>query len=575
MNIAIITALTPDFLDQFKLFICSLRQFSKIPVIAVVLEDDHKIPIATKYECIEERLDPIVIQEFKKTNDNRWMQWHKPEIIAKIADKYELDLVLWLDTDIVVLADIAPIIQNITQSFTVMEDYFAPLTTINDTKLYDIYPSNNSQPEKALNSGVVGFMLPRDRYILDEWISRSKLAVSNEDCMKCISLYDQGTLIWAMKELKILDLIIDKPEWNCAPKRHAYEAAPNHKWPFGQHSMGGDLFNEIRYDNPGAIVVHFAGCPKLTDLLIHNHRRSIAYNIHQNKVHDINKKHIFVVGLERCGTHSLAEILRRSTLHSSWIRHEANVKDDYGNKVLSYAAFCKYRGIDFDYQSYIRKRIEYYDRHDVNLICDSNHRLGFFIKEIKNHIENAKFILMLRSPIQLIKSRLCNFCLWPALIKQYPLEYQLDLYNIHTKFTSSCVPGSTSQNLHRIFPNHLLHIDQWEASIIESHLWEVNTTLQFIMDQLVCLPNCDYEIMWIDDLPREISKLKNLINKKHLDFNIVKHVVKYKFGESHKPSAKIYEWIDSNIQSNASLILSNFDQLMSKYNINYCDNLVT
>lgn len=571
MKVAIITAITPEFLDQFKLLISSLRQVSQIPLIAIIVENDKPIAVGQKYDCIEERIDAELLTEYKKAGD-RWIQWHKPDLIKKIADKYHLDLVLWLDADIVVLHDISPIILNINKTFTVMQDYFAPLTTFNDPKLYDLCPSSNVNPEKALNSGVVGMVLPRDKHILDEWIYRSHMAVNDEAIKECISLYDQGTLIWALKELNALDLVIDQPSWNHAPKRHAYEALPNPMWPFGNKTMGGDLFSEIRYDNPNAIIVHFAGHPKLTDLLIHNHRKSVVHNSSYAHAHNISNKHLFVVGLERAGTHTLAEIIRRSVKHNSWVRHEASTKDDYLNTTLSLAALSKYRGTSFDYEGYINKRIEFYDRKDVNIICDSNHRLGFFIKEIKSQLPNAKFILSLRSPLNLIKSRLANYCLWPALIHKLPIEYQLELYKIHTHFNTAI--GSKGQNLHRIFPIEVNEIINWEADIIQMHVWEIVTTINFIMSQLSYLPTADYKIIWIDNLSTEIIKIRSLINEQYLKLDEMHKWSHQLYGTSRNPTESIRYWIDDCINSQYDYILSQFANVLAKYNIDYCESTI-
>jgi len=564
MKIAVLTAFTPQFLDQFKLFISSLRQVSKIPVISVIFEDDKRISISQKYECIEERLSPDIIQEYKLAGD-RWVQWYKPDIIKKVAEKYRLDIILWLDADIIVLEDISPIINNIITSFTVIKDYFAPSTTLNNPELYQIYPSDNQNHELCLNSGVVGLALPRDLHILDEWIRRSKIAVTDERIKPLISLYDQGALIWTMKELNIQSSIINRPEWNHAPKRHAYEALPNPSWPFGHKTMGGDLFAEIRYDNPNAIIAHFAGYPKITDLLIHNHARSVNYNNHSSS--HLTKKKLFVVGLERAGTHTLAELIRKSVKHSSWVRHEASTTFDYLNMGLSAAALAKYRGKESDYIGYIQKRIQFYDRKDVNIVCDCNHRLGFFIDELKASFEQAKFVLLLRSPLELIKSRIANFCLWPALIERFPIDYQLELYKIHTHFYHTV--GSYGQNLNRIYPNQLDAIESWDADVIQMHIWEIVNTIDTIMSQMSKLSSNDYQILWIDDLPSEIHKIKNLIDDRYVRHDNMHMLSKHKYGASKRLSKGVYNWINDYVNQNHASILSQFDSIISKHNINY------
>ena len=569
MKIAVITAFTRDFLDQFKLFISSLRHHNKIPVIALIYEDDNQNKInVNKYECIGERLCQQEADAFTASGD-RWIQWHKADIIQKIVTKYELDMALWLDCDTIITSDISPIFDHIHESFTVVNDYFAPLTTLNKPQLYDVCPSANHVEERPLNSGVVGFYFPRDAHILTKWSLLSNLAVKDTSIRQQISLYDQGTLIWALKELDLLDQVIDRPEWNYAAKRNAYEANPSPKWPIGPQTMGGDLFAQIGYDNPGAVVVHYAGYPKLTDLLIHNHNRSTQHNKRRNATLKISDQKIFVVGLERAGTHTLSEVLRRSAKQTSWIRHEANLPFDHLNVDLCKAALAKYQNTDYDYQGYIDKRIKYYDRQDVNIVSDSNHRLAFFVEDLKSSLPESKFILSLRSPLSLIRSRLLNFSVWSDLIHKYPLEYQMDLFKIHTHFKD----GSYGQNAYRLRPLDT-DVHDWAIDIIGMHVWEVTTTIRTVMNQFVKMSSSDYCIVWIDDLPSELPRLKTICGQKYFDYDMINEHAHRKYGKSSEVSIPTLRWISQAIQDNTDLILSEFNKVLSECDINYADHLL-
>lgn len=561
-NVAVITAFTPDMADQFQIFVTSLRKLSKIPLITVILDDQHNIDL-NKYDCIQERLNPSKISEYRSVNDPHWVQWFKPEIIKLISEKYDLQVVLWLDVDIVILNDISPIVLNITDSFTVMKDYFAPASTLNAERLYDLMPSDNLLPELPLNSGVVGFKLPRDVSIIEKWIEKCKIAVSNKQIKECISLYDQGALIWALKDLNLLDIIVDKPEWNHCPIRNAYDVRPNKSWPCGPKSMGGDLYAEVAYDNPdNTIIAHYAGIPKITNLLQLDHPKTLEYIKHYQHARKINRKHIFVVGLERAGTHTIAEILRKSSKHPCWIRHESAVEFDRDNYLLCQAALDKFRGLAYDREA-IQSRIHRYNRHDVCISCDSNHRLAFFIDEIKRSIDNSQFILMLRSPIQLLKSKIFNYSIWPSSFSQYPLHYQMEAHNI----VAHLGEGSASQNFFRLYPQHIQDPNDWHEDIIYKYVWEITQTIDVTMKQLSHLAEKDYLILWLDDLPNEIKKLKTLIGAEYLNYDIVNQLSRCKFGSSKTASIATKEWVDSLINENIDFILSEFTNIFDIYGL--------
>ena len=382
-------------------------------------------------------------------------------------------------------------------------------------------------------------------------------------------MYDQGALIWALRDLNLLDIIIDKPEWNYCPIRNAYDIQPNRSWYCSPRSMGGDLYSEIAYDNPdNTIIAHYAGLPKITNLLCLNHPKTLEYIKHYKHRRKIDHKHLFVVGLERAGTHTIAEILRKSSKHPCWIRHESAVEFDRDNHLLCQAALNRFRGVEYDCEA-VQSRIHRYNRQDVCISCDSNHRLAFFIDEIKKSIEDSKFIFMLRSPIQLLKSRLFNYSIWPSCLNQYPLHYQMEVHNIHTRLGE----GSANQNLFRLYPPNVLKPIDWHEDIIHKYVWEITQTIDFTMKQLSNLVETDFLILWLDDLPDQISKMKKLIGAEYLNYGIVNELSRYKFGSSKNASETTKEWADYLIDDNIDYILSEFTNIFNKYGLQLPDNI--
>lgn len=226
----------------------------------------------------------------------------------------------------------------------------------------------------------------------------------------------------------------------------------------------------------------------------------------------------------------------------------------------------KYRGQDYDFDA-ISRRIDKYNRSDVCLICDSNHRLAFFVDELKKSMPDSQFVLMLRSPIKLLKSRLFNFCVWPNYLYQYPLHYQMQLYNMHTHFQD----GSAYQNQYRLYPKHIINPLEWQDDILVKYVWEITQTIDYTMQLFSSLPGKDYLILWLDNLTDEIHKLKNFIGQQYLDDRIVSSFTKRKFGSSKQPATNLRMWVDDLIEKNVDYILSQFESTLNKHGLEYPD----
>lgn len=548
-SFAIITTFTPNFLNDFMLFYESLRKVSKVPIIAIPVEYENHPDLPSDLFVLWLSKEE---QEKYRNAGERWMQWFKPTLIKTAMKQYEINTAIWLDADIIVLDDIKAMFEQALIDFFVMKDTFAPLSCLNNNLLYDEFQPQHELTDRektiALNSGVIGIQFPRDEYIIEEWENRTIIAISRDDIKKHISLYDQGTLLWAMRDLNILDKIIDKPEWNHNAKRNAYEHDKiEYKWPYGVSHMGGDLFDQVKYDNQNVTIAHYAGLPKLSHLNIINSKPSQQY---RNNLHHDNKPiHIFGVGLERTGTHSLAEILRRSSRYGSWVRHEYS-------PALSYAARAKWKGEDVD-ETLLQERYKIYNRTDVQFIAEINHRLGFFIKEIKENVHNAKFILSLRNPIDLIRSRLRNFSYWSSELNKFPMSYQFDLYSAHVSFGD----GSSEQNLARIKP------ENWNASPIEMHVWEVTETLRYILNSLQQLPDSEYRIIWVEEFKDIAISLRGIIPRRYMLWNEMAKWSKTTFGMSADPTFETMTWIEEQLHKNSDFIINSIIEVLQEFNI--------
>ncbi len=558
MNQAIITAFTQDFWDDFIICYDSICRVSNVPIYVVPLDFDDEYENKLKalnVEILEFSEQPI--KRMKKHFKDRWVQWSKPYIIKSTIEDIQEEYVLWLDVDIVVTDKIEPIFHKMTEDFVVVGDYFAPDTCLNDKRLYKEHNISiaEDKEEVALNSGVVGLHKHRDRYIIDIWIANTEKLIGNEYAKEYIALYDQGVLLWVMHELNITDKILQYDKWNARAKRNCYEYStisnplsiePNFKWPIpDMPRMGGDTIDEVKLDNPGVIIAHFAGYPKLSQLCKINNEFSKTYIMHQRR--NGSRDRLFCVGLERAGTHTIAETIRRSAIDESWVRHEFA-------PVLAKEVKMKLSGEDYWTQN-LSERMVIYNRSDTLMLCESNHRLGFFIPEISHEVHNAKFILMLREPIALMRSRLRNYCIWNEHINTYDEIYLDGLKTISPLFTN----GSTEQNAYRI-------TDGRERPLLDMHRWEIITTLETILNDLSEIDKSNIGIVWIDNLSDHSDEILKL-SRKGIDPTSFRQHSQMQFGQSLKLPEAVDAWIDEQIGKYGCDYVDEFIDILRKHKI--------
>lgn len=540
-NQAIITAFTQNFWDDFLIAYDSIKKVTDITIYVAPLEfDDVYLDLIKSLDVEIINLDEPEIKKMKLVFDDRWVQWSKPYIIKKFATILKEASLLWLDVDLVVLSELDSIFEKIEQDFVVVNDYFAPKSCINDKKLYEIHQITIPEYQEgiAINSGVVGFKKPRDIPIINKWLENTVKVEEDRNLIQYIRLYDQGVLLWVMHELNLIDKALPYSLWNHKAKRNCYEYStpsdqkvnPNFKWPVPKIvRMGGDVIEEVKLDNPGVTIAHFAGLPKLSHLCELNNKYATQYVSAKFKGH--KRSRVFCVGMERCGTHTIAEILRRGSMHESWVRHE------FG-PVLAKEVELKWVGEKYRTPT-LRNRMEIYNRNDIFLMSESNHRLGFLIPEIIDAVDDPKFIMMLRDPISLVRSRLKNYSIWARDIEQLPEIYLKGLKIVGNEFDN----GSIDQNIYRIKP---LDGSAKNSSLARMHAWEIETTLRTTLSELKKLPPDMYEIIWIENIGGSLSKIENLIHGK-LNMPECQKWIDYRFGASLDLPNETNVWIEEQV----------------------------
>lgn len=549
------TAVSSNMWDDFKVFYQSLRQITDIQLFVVNtgLTAGHESELAT-YQCVIIEPDD---DEYRGIGP-RWPQWYKPYYLLKVAAEYLIRYILWLDTDIVVLAKLDPIFAAINRRFVVMTDHFAPATCHNDPKLYEHYPlpEGTETGTIAINSGVVGADFERelDKDIIENWCKKTEIIRKNPDLQQYVTLYDQGLLLWVMLEMGIINTAIEELSWNYPAARNVYETNESYRWPTPPTPrMGGSLIDSIRLDNQTAIAAHYAGEPKLQHLCEINHHKTLETKTRKAKGRRTIR--LFCIGLERAGTHTVAEAIRRSTDCPNWVRHEAAPD-------LAFEAFQRSQNKAYHTDD-LTEKLAIWQRDDCILVSESNHRLSYFVDIIADRVQASYFILLLRNPLHLIRSRLMNFAVWPDIDHILPGFYQFDRNELRHTFG----PGNALQNIYRIRPDNYL-----ERELMDLHLWEIETNLRFALTKL---HDVQHMIWWIEDLPEAVRGLPQFLGGHYLNIDKACSIAKQRYGKHCiKLRQQTVQWINNLISTNARRITQTFDSVLKEFGIQHSLNVI-
>ncbi len=159
---------------------------------------------------------------------------------------------------------------------------------------------------------------------------------------------------------------------------------------------------------------------------------------------------VLVVGQERTGTHSLANMLNASGLIS---HHESS-------PTLCFEAYNRVIKNTFRQEIVIQKIKSLEGK------AESNHRLQFFVDIIAKEIPDAKFIFLVRDPVKVISSMMGTMAHWPGRtnLPNWYME-RIERYIIPTK---------REFNLYRIPPHDfkqplpIMLLDSWLRGLMVS-----------------------------------------------------------------------------------------------------------
>lgn len=197
--------------------------------------------------------------------------------------------------------------------------------------------------------------------------------------------------------------------------------------------------------------------------------------------------------MERCGTHSAANIIRTAARGPAHVVHE---EPPY----LCREAKLLFETGDFR-TSALRKKFAAYRRHHAagKLVCEANHRLGFFPRVLmREFAPDCKFIFLVRDPIPTIISRIGIWDYYKDFWDKYPDEFKLSAFQNKAR---------NDFNEYRLCPPERLR----DGRLVELYLWEWLETYEFVRRELLALPKSCWKVVFCEDLTSQFRSILDFI----------------------------------------------------------------
>mgnify|MGYP000992371384 CR=1 FL=1 len=187
--------------------------------------------------------------------------------------------------------------------------------------------------------------------------------------------------------------------------------------------------------------------------------------------------YVFVVGMERCGTHSAANIINNACKYAHHVVHEEE-------PFLCREAKLLFEGKDFRTEA-LKEKVRLWRHHHKgrSLVCEANHRLGYFITFLARQFPNCKIVFLYRDPVATIVSRIGIWCYYPDFLDMYPQFYKGKVADLP--------PRKKNFNAFRISPTKELT----PKSLVELYLWEWIENYKFARRELACIPRSNRLVM--------------------------------------------------------------------------------
>lgn len=200
----------------------------------------------------------------------------------------------------------------------------------------------------------------------------------------------------------------------------------------------------------------------------------------------------FIVGMERCGTHSAANIIKAAASVPAHVVHEEP-------PTLCEESRLVYENKDFRTPAFKAKikALKSY-RKNNELICEANHRFSFFSSVLMREFirDGCKLILLLRNPVPTIISRIATWAHFRSHLDLYPEFYVEELISKVEK---------------REFNNFRLTPPSDIRDLVDLYIWEWMETYKNARIGLNSVPGSTRKIMFCEELTEKFSEMLGFI----------------------------------------------------------------
>lgn len=161
--------------------------------------------------------------------------------------------VFWVDCDILVLRDLDRLFALLDEGPVFTPENLAPARSPNKPELYALLPIDRpfDLEKPAVNAGVSGWDLARDREALAAYMEPIRRACRDPRVRDAISWWDQGALLWAIQKTGLEDRVVASWKWNLCVK-HTRARGRTYEW-------GEGVIDVLRGDVPEANLLHWNG----------------------------------------------------------------------------------------------------------------------------------------------------------------------------------------------------------------------------------------------------------------------------------------------------------------------------
>lgn len=217
--------------------------------IASAVDNLSILPLPETPLIDEIRTQMAKAPKLAKAHKRVWPLWICPALISAAPFRR----VFWMDCDVAILRNLPGLFALLDDGPVFTPENNAPDATPNNPALYEYLAIDRHFDPRipAVNAGISGWDLERDRSVLAAYLYPVREAISDERVRDAISWHDQGALIWAIQRCGLEHRVVETTAWNLCVRNSPVMQL--------QIPWGEEFLHRIRSSEPAANILHWNG----------------------------------------------------------------------------------------------------------------------------------------------------------------------------------------------------------------------------------------------------------------------------------------------------------------------------